>query len=111
LTAEIGTPPEAKVITTSGILLVVEVSETWTRTLDSVTKQHEYTGVGIPEYWVLDARRHSLAVFDLHDDGKYEQRLEMRSRTTLPVAGAEVDFDLAALSLLDARDGTGTVQT
>ena len=55
-------------------LLVVEVVSPSNPSNDIIFKRELYAGSGVPEYWIVDRRDHSLTVLQLSENGKYLQR-------------------------------------
>jgi Uma2 family endonuclease len=52
--------------------LAGEVSDT-TLTTNLDEKKHLYSGLGVPEYWVVDVEGGRVLAFQLQQDGRYQQ--------------------------------------
>lgn len=62
-------------------VLAVEVLSANTRLIDLSVKKAAYERLGVQSYWVVDPDEPALTVFELDDEGRYQQ--------TAKVAGAE----------------------
>ncbi|RYI24250.1 Uma2 family endonuclease [Dermacoccus sp. 147Ba] len=60
---------DATSIDASVVELVVEVTETGSRSIDRVLKRHEYAAAGIPGYRIVNAHDHSVECYSLHGEG------------------------------------------
>lgn len=68
------------------LLLIVEVAVS-TSDRDLTMKRQLYAGAGVPTYWVVDAARRVVHVFDRQADGDYAGLSLVRFGETLAVPG------------------------
>lgn len=54
--------------------LAIEIVSPHDRPHDLIAKQTEYESVGVREFWLIDQPKKGLKVFDLNDEGLFEQR-------------------------------------
>jgi Uma2 family endonuclease len=64
--------------------LVGEVSDT-TLATDLDEKKHLYSGLGVPEYWVVDVEGGRVLAFQLQQDGRYQQSEYSKALEGLPI--------------------------
>ena len=63
--------------TGSDALLVIEVADS-SVLFDRNSKSRLYAGGGVPEYWVVDLTRNSVAVFQNSENGRYTEEHDFR---------------------------------
>jgi Uma2 family endonuclease len=93
-------PETDEVVRFTGLpVLVIEVLSS-NRSDDLVRKTQKYAAVGLPHYWIVDPREHSLDAFELVD-GMYEPRVSLLGDESgdVPFGIATVHVDLAAVLL------------
>jgi len=81
--------------------LVGEVSDT-TLATDLDEKKQLYSGLGVPEYWVVDVEGGRVLAFQLHQDGRYQQSVHSRALKGLPIGLLEETIRLLTQSTTDS---------
>ena len=56
-------------VNSHGVALAIEISDARNRSLDRITKFHEYQTAGIPEYWIVDVDRRETLFYQLTHEG------------------------------------------
>lgn len=56
-------------VNSHGVALAVEISDARNRSLDRITKFHEYQAAGIPEYWIIDVDQRDVIFYQLTHEG------------------------------------------
>ena len=75
--------------------LVIEVLSPSTEDYDRQTKLRTYAALGIPHYWIADARTHVVAENVLQPNGRYQERVIGPDGIFLPVLFPDLEIDLA----------------
>lgn len=82
--------------TSRDALLIIEVADS-SVLFDRNTKRRMYAAAGVPEYWVVDLPRHTVAVFSAPEHGDYTQQREYgrgESWSSPGLGGRTVSTDL-----------------
>jgi len=74
--------------------LVVEVLSPSTNRYDLVTKHHLYEQLGVPHYWILDARANTVHECVLGTDRSYTERVVTKNEPFEPVLFTGLTIDL-----------------
>ncbi len=85
-------------VTTSDILVAVEILSEGTRRVDRIMKFSEYADAGIPQYWIVDLGSPTTLLAYVLVDGHYELSGEHTGTATLDVAGHPITLGLDALT-------------
>jgi Uma2 family endonuclease len=62
---------EARTADPTDVLLVVEVLSPGNPRRDLITKRRAYAAAGIPQYWIVDPRKRTMAVLTLDGSGEH----------------------------------------
>lgn len=72
--------------------LIVEIISPESRSLDTVTKFHDYASAGVGEYWIIDPLKNEMH-FYLLKDGKYEAKSPDGDKYSCPtIAGLTLEL-------------------
>ncbi|MEM9952055.1 MAG: Uma2 family endonuclease [Chloroflexota bacterium] len=88
--------------------LVVEILSPATKKIDRGDKYYEYEEAGIPEYWIIDPISKRVDVYNLDDEGNYQQVGTTDKITSTVLDGFELDAKM--LWQDDLPDGAQAVQ-
>jgi Uma2 family endonuclease len=82
------------------IYWLIEIADS-TRKIDLGIKKSLYARVGIPEYWVIDLKNHSLKVFQNPLDGDYQIEREYRDGVIYSLAFPELEISVKKLIAIE----------
>jgi Uma2 family endonuclease len=75
--------------------LVIEVLSPSTEDYDQRTKLRTYAALGIPHYWIVDARNHLVTENVLQPNGRYQERVVGPDGIFRPALFSDLEIDLA----------------